>query len=111
MKKATVLASMMTFALSACVLDDPVVGSGPIELSRGVQRGYDQYLAERSPGHFAVSKDGRAYAYNYCSEGRCRQSTKTRSIYRCEQRSEGVPCKIYGAHGKVVWRTEEDVES
>ena len=111
LKQMAALTSIAMFTLSACVINDPLVGSGPLELSRGVQRGFERYQNERSPGHFAVSLDGRTYSYNYCPDGRCLQSSKNRSIYRCEQRSEGVPCKIYGAHGNVVWRAEDDADS
>ncbi len=108
LRKVAIATSIATLSLGACVLNDPLVGSGPIELSRVVQRGFERYQDERSPGHFAVSADGSTYSYSYCSEGRCLKSSKNHSIYRCEQRSQGTPCKIYGVHGKIVWRADEE---
>ena len=90
-------------SLSACLPRDPSVGVGPIELNQRVQRGFENYQKERSPGHFAVAVDGNYYAYNYCSAGRCIAGSKPSAIHRCEERSNGVPCKIYGAKGEVVW--------
>jgi len=97
---------IVALSLSACMIKDPSVGTGPIELSSRVQQGFDAYQKERSPGHFAVSIDGQEAAYNYCPDGRCYAGSKPAAIYRCEERSDGVPCKIYGAKGAVVWDRE-----
>jgi hypothetical protein len=110
-KKFAIMTPIMALSLSACMIKDPSVGTGPIELSSRVQRGFDNYQTERSPGHFAVAVDGSTYAYNYCSAGRCRSGSKPSAIHRCEERSDGVPCKIYGAKGAVVWDEESESDS
>ncbi|MGI9484536.1 MAG: hypothetical protein ACR2RF_01380 [Geminicoccaceae bacterium] len=105
MKIQTVtLALAMGTLLSGCLGQDPLVGKGAVNLSPDVQQGFEQYLQERSPGHFAVSADGRYAQYNYCPDGRCLRGSKNSVIYACEKRSKGSPCKIYGAYGEVVWQ-------
>lgn len=109
-KNLAIIIPVVALSLSACLPRDPLVGTGPIELSRNTQNGFEKYQSEFKPGHFAVAVDGRAYSYNYCS-GTCKKSSKMRSIYRCEQRSGGTPCKIYGAKGEVVWETDPEANS
>lgn len=111
LKTLAIVAPVIALSVSACLPRDPSVGTGPIELSRNVQRGFEAYKAERAPGHFAVAVDGSTYAYNYCSEGRCLKGSKASSIYRCEQRSNGKPCKIYGSKGQVVWEVNPATDS
>ncbi len=106
--KATLTAVLLGTLVAGCLPPDPTVGRGAITLSPGVQQGFEQYQNERSPGHFAVSADGRYAHYNYCPDGRCLRGSKTQAIHACEKGSKGSPCKIYGAHGKVVW---EDADS
>ena len=102
-KKAFITLVLFAPLAIGCLPSDPTVGRGGITLSPGVQSFYQQYEQERSPGHFAVSADGRYAHYDYCPEARCLRGSKTKVIYACEQRSKGSPCKIYGAYGKVVW--------
>ncbi|MGI9493596.1 MAG: hypothetical protein ACR2QF_14460 [Geminicoccaceae bacterium] len=108
--RLAVTAVMIALSLSACVRD-PSVGTGPIELSPRVQAGFEAYQKERAPGHFAVSIDGEEAAYNYCPDGRCVRGSKTEAIHRCEKRSGGMTCKIYGANGEVVRARDADAGS
>ena len=102
MKTAIVTLALGTL-VSGCLGPDPLVGKGAINLSPGVQSVFEQYKEKRSPGHFAVSANGRWAHYNYCPDGRCYRGSKNSVIYRCEQGSNGSPCKIYAAYGEVVW--------
>ena len=111
LKSLTTILPIVALSLSACLPKDPSVGSGPIELSRNAQEGFEAYKKERSPGHFAVAVDGSTYAYNYCSAGRCYAGSKPAALHRCEQRSRGTPCKIYGSKGQVVWDRNPETES
>ena len=97
--------------LSGCLGQDPLVGKGAINLSSGIQQGFEQYKQERSPGHFAVSADGRYAQYNYCPDGRCLRGSKNSVIYGCQKRSKGSPCKIYAAYGEIVWQDSETTEN
>ena len=106
LKGFTMALAISSLSLGACV-QDPSVGTGPIELSPRVQAGFEAYQKERSPGHFAVSIDGQDAAYNYCPDGRCIRGSKMDAIHRCEK-SSGRTCKIYGANGKVVWDYDAD---
>ncbi|MGI9499450.1 MAG: hypothetical protein ACR2P3_05400 [Geminicoccaceae bacterium] len=105
--KKAIVAPLIGLALTACLAQDPLVGKGAINLSPGVQQGFEQYKQERSPGHFAVSSDGTYAHYNYCPDGRCYRGSKNSVIYACENGSGGSPCKIYAAYGQVVW---QDIE-
>jgi hypothetical protein len=89
--------------IAGCTINDPPVGAGPIQLSPAVQAGLAQYRQERVPGHFAVSLEGRHYAYNYCPEANCRRGEKLRAIEHCQTLSGGQACKVYAAYGQVVW--------
>ena len=102
-KSITIAAPLIGLVLAGCLGPDPLVGQGAVSLSPGVQKGFEQYKQERSPGHFAVSSDGRYAHYNYCPDGRCLRGSKKDVIYACEKRSNGSPCKIYAAYGEVVW--------
>ncbi|MDH3660457.1 MAG: hypothetical protein OEU92_10590 [Alphaproteobacteria bacterium] len=84
-------------------MTDPSVGQGPITLSADAEQAFTAYQAKQTPRYFAVSADGEAYYYSFCGAGRCLRQAKTKVIERCETFSNGVPCKIYGSQGKVVW--------
>ena len=103
LKSIIVITPLLGLGLTGCLGQDPLVGKGAVNLSPGVQAGFEQYRNERTPGHFAVSADGRYAHYNYCPEGRCLRGSKNDVIYACEERSKGSPCKIYAAYGEVVW--------
>jgi hypothetical protein len=109
LKTLILITPILAISLSGCI-SDPLVGKGPIKLSPNTQAGFEEYQKEFKPGHFAVAVDGGAYSYNYC-RGRCTKSSKMHSIHRCEQYSDGVPCKIYGAKGKVVWERDAGANS
>lgn len=82
---------------------DPAVGQGPITLSSDVEKGFAEYQARNAPRFFAVSTNGNAFYYSFCDVGRCLKQVKTQVIRKCESYSGGVPCKIYGSRGEVVW--------
>ena len=91
-------------ALIACAeINDPTIGRGPISLSADVEAAFADYQARQKPRYFAVSADGSAYYYSYCDVSRCLRQVKTKVIEQCESFSNGIPCKIYGSQGKVVW--------
>ncbi|MEZ5934922.1 MAG: hypothetical protein R3F54_23915 [Alphaproteobacteria bacterium] len=103
MIKRGMMAVFLAALTGACLPPDPTIGKGQVHLTPTIQQAFEQYKHERSPGHFAVSADGRYAHYNYCPENRCLRGSKTQAIYGCEKRSKGSPCKIYGAYGEVVW--------
>lgn len=105
--RTVIVTTIMGVAVSGCLPSDPTVGKGRITLSPQVQAGLEQYHDERSPGHFAVSADGRYARYNYCPEGRCYRGSKNAIIHACEKNSQGSPCKIYAAYGQVVWQNPD----
>jgi hypothetical protein len=98
----SVLVASVVLAGCGTVID-PSVGQGPIALSAQTQKAFAEYKARQTPRYFAVSTDGEAYYYSYCDAGRCLRQAKTKVIEQCERYSAGVPCKIYGSQGAVVW--------
>jgi hypothetical protein len=101
--KSIVLAIAAAATIAGCAIRDPSVGTGPITLSADAERAFDQYRAKETPRYFAVSEDGLAYYYSYCDAGRCLRQPKTQVVRKCESYSEGVPCRIYGSQGNIVW--------
>lgn len=87
-------------------ITDPTVGQGPISLSEDAEKAFVEYQSKRTPRYFAVSSDGRAYFYSFCDAGRCIRQAKTKVIERCETFSNGLPCKIYGSQGTIVWSNQ-----
>ncbi len=101
----SIMTVCMTLAGCAGIVD-PALGQGPISLSEDALKAFAEYQSKRTPRYFAVSSDGQAYYYSFCDTGRCRREPKTRVIEQCEGFSEGLPCKIYGSQGNVVWRDD-----
>ncbi|MGI9505602.1 MAG: hypothetical protein ACR2RE_21400 [Geminicoccaceae bacterium] len=102
--RSIISATALCLSLIACAqISDPTVGKGPISLSSDVEAAFADYQALQKPRYFAVSADGNAYYYSYCDVSRCLRQVKTKVIQKCESFSNGVPCKIYGSQGKVVW--------
>jgi hypothetical protein len=102
-KPALSLLVASTVLVGCNTVVDPSVGQGPIALSAQTQEAFADYQARQTPRYFAVSTDGEAYYYSYCDAGRCLRQAKTKVIDQCERYSNGVPCKIYGSQGAVVW--------
>lgn len=98
--------SIMTalMMLAGCAeFADPTVGEGPITLSSRAEQAFADYQAKPKPRYFAVSEDGSAFFYSYCDVERCLRQVKSKVVDKCESYSNGVPCKIYGSHGQIVW--------
>jgi len=106
LKNVMTIIPVVALLLSACLPNDPTVGTGPITLSPGSQRNFEAYLEQRTPGYFALAEDGGGSSYTYCASGRCYRSSANKAIYQCEEINEGKSCKIYASKGKVVWKKE-----
>lgn len=104
-KMTQVVASALV--LAGCVLNDPYVGTGPIELSTSAEQAFADYRSLAYPRYFAVAEDGSAYYYSFCPEGRCSRTLKTQVVRQCETFSAGIPCKIYASSGRIVWSSSD----
>ena len=100
---------LLFLLVAGCGLTDPYVGTGPITLSPDAEAGFAYYQELMSPSHFALAADGRAYGYSYCPAGGCVGNGQTAAIDSCQQRSGGVPCRIYAKGRAVVWDAEGPV--
>lgn len=78
-------------------------GMGPVILSPRISALHATYLKEQYPLIFTVSTDGQHASYYTCNVSYC-GAPKERAIRSCENRSKGVPCKIYSMKRKVVWK-------
>lgn len=102
--KAGLSIMALCLGLAGCAgFSDPSVGQGPITLSADAKKAFADYQSKQTPRYFAVSVDGQAFYYSFCGDGRCLRQVKTKVIEKCETYSNGVPCKIYGSQGSVVW--------
>lgn len=95
---------LISAVLLGCAAPGGVKGTGPLHLTPYVAEGFARYLGEQGPHNFAVSEDGEAYFYVYCGYTACSRSLGTSyTIGRCQQRSGGVPCRIFAMDREVVW--------
>lgn len=95
---------IVTLAVAGCQGTNSYVGSGPIVLSPLAQVRLDSYLADPSPENFSVSIDGKNSAGVVCPYLECEFTNGTFAIRICEQRSDGVPCKVFATGKKIVWQ-------
>ncbi len=93
----------LVLLVAGCSLTDPYVGTGPITLSPAAQAGFAHYQALKSPSHFAIAADGHTYGYSYCASGSCTGNSQTAALDSCQQRSNGVACRLYAKGRAVVW--------
>ena len=107
-KAIAVLIIVLFVALSGCKTFDEYVGEGPIVLSEDANKSFQRYLIVSGiPQYFAASLDGKYGYYSYCHDtSSCgRWSHPSTAIAACEEKSKGVPCKIYAKGKDIVWRT------
>lgn len=100
-----IVAAMAAF-LAGCQ-GNAMYGEGPITLSPHTSALYKSYLQEQYPLVFTVSTDGNESTYYWCSAFGC-DLPKAKSIRVCEQRSNGVPCKVYAVRRQIVWKGTVD---
>ena len=58
------------------------------------------------PHYFAISEDGRACGYTFCTSGCVRTSSPYQALKECEGVSNGRPCSVYAFRGTVVSKTD-----
>lgn len=104
--KVAPFALIVVLILTGCTVRDPTIGSGSIEMSATALEAFEDYKTKTVPRYFAVSEDGRAYYYSFCSSMRCLRLSKANVVYQCETYSNGVPCRIYASGLDVVWLNE-----
>jgi len=104
--RCKILAVAIMLTAAGCSNIDPSVGTGPITLGPASEKAFTDYQAKPFPRYFALSEDGSAFFYSYCSGNQCLRSAKTQVIHQCETYSDGIPCKIYASKGKVVWAVD-----
>ena len=109
--RTALVAAFLGIIVSGCLPPDSNIGKGPITLSPQAQQNFERYKAERSPGYFVVTEDGRGSFYNYCSAGRCLRTSSNTVIHRCEENAGGRDCKIYASKGEVVWQKDADPQA
>ena len=83
----------------------PTTGEGPAALYPEMQAGYQKFQRTAEPFFFAVSIDGRTYAYTNCpAPGHCKRANARHIAIRlCEKHSGGVPCRIYANANGIIW--------
>ena len=97
----------VVLAVAGCQTVSSNYGSGPIYLSDLVKGRLQGYLANPNGTYFAVSTDGEQYGYSGCEGGRyggCSETSGSNAIRVCQNRSDGVPCKVYASGDKIVWQ-------
>ena len=100
------VAAAALFGLGACQTLQDEVGDGPIKLSHGVAQALEAYLVDNRSIGMAVSIDGRHLSWYYCDHSTaigCLMSN-AKIVYRCEQRSNGVPCRMFAKYTQLTWQ-------
>lgn len=103
----TILLALAALILGAC---QTLSGKGPIVFSESTAALYQHYLSRDYPAKFAVSEDGRHSTYYYCAWNavKCQGTPDTKVIARCEEKSKGVPCRMFAKERDVVWENPGD---
>lgn len=93
-------------ALAGCQTISDEVGTGPVKLSPGVAHALEEYLVDNRSIGMAVSEDGQNLSWYYCDHPTaigCLMSN-AKIIWKCEQRSGGVPCRMFAKYTKLTWQ-------
>ncbi len=83
-------------------------GRGEINLHPGVAAKFVEYVkgstTSKAPYLFAVSMDGNAYSYLYCSAGmnNCKGGD-SHILQNCERSGNGVECKLFARNRTIKW--------
>lgn len=96
----------ITFA--ACQNSADMNGPAPA-FSSSVEVLFEKYKKKTNPELFIISTDGQRAVFTYCPDiaDLCPPSagaTKAKALKKCEERSGGVPCKVYAVGRRVVWK-------
>ena len=106
------LLSSIAFLVMAFLSPPPLdAQEHPFELEPSVKANFERYMRKGNRGAFALSEDGRASAYSFCSLGAMcawgqRHKFERLALQTCQRRSGQVPCKIYAWRGNIVWDGE-----
>ena len=65
-------------------------------------KAYQHYQRSFYPHYFAISEDGRACGYTYCTSGCAKSSSPVQALKECEGVSGGRSCSVYAFRGAVV---------
>lgn len=103
MMKQSVMIGMLAF-LVGCA--DAYIGKGPVTLSSGAQRNFEEFQKRPFPGFFALTEDGRGSFYSYCESSNCYAEPMATMVKECQSRWKQT-CKIYADKRTVVWKFDE----
>ena len=70
--------------------------------STNCQQAFKRYKRAFYPHYFAVSEDGKACGFTYCSTACQKTSSPIQALKECEGVSNGRPCSVYAFRGNVV---------
>jgi hypothetical protein len=97
-------------ALSACVTAAERA-TGPMQVSEAVRKGYESWAAMRTPGYFAVTRNGAGYGASYCREMQCDGNAEDLAMSNCRKLVPAeTGCVIYAFFGKPVFDGEPFIE-
>ena len=83
----------------------PAAAGSQIRMHPKIEALLQSYFNKPNPGAFAVSGDGNAAGYTFCSHAVVcsqRRRTERHAIDVCREYSRGEPCEIYAWRGKIV---------
>lgn len=97
-------------ALGACVTAAERA-TGPMQVSEAVRKGYESWAATRTPGYFAVTRNGDGYGASYCREIQCDGNAEDLAMSNCRKLVPAeTGCVIYAFFGKPVFDGEPFIE-
>ena len=73
--------------------------------STNCEQAYKRYLRALYPHYFALSEDGKACGFTYCTSACAKTSSPVQALKECEGVSNGQPCSVYAFRGNVVSKT------
>jgi hypothetical protein len=100
-KAAALVAALL---LAACAADDAKLAPGEkLKVTTAVMDGYQEYTHQAVTGAFAVSLDGRSYAYYWCPGIRCLGGASvfaSHAIRMCEK--NGANCILFARDSGII---------
>ena len=102
-----IFSSIISLLLVTNTLAESNWGEGKLVLSNGVVKKFIEYVKgshTKTPHLFAVSVDGKAFSYTYCSSGLNCEGGDEQILQYCSREAGDLECKLFARKRTIKWR-------